>query len=220
MEPPPSALTNAPESQDLSPEDEALFEAARTAVAGVKRTYEDYWRPLAKMAVRARELADLERGKKGSGKAFRRILDQQGLGAIKTATANKLVKMGKKLDEVDAWREPLTPNEKFEWAGLSSILARCPALAPEPKSKSSSSKKRKARDPDPIFEIGEAIDAARDVISKNLPDNDADNRGIVLAQLVADFSDEELEAELSSRRSRKGNGEQADEAREEVGDEH
>jgi hypothetical protein len=209
---PHSPPTNAPESQGLSAEDAALFEAARTAVATLKRTFEDFWLPIAEAVARALEIVD----QRGTGKTDRerskdwmRLLEQQGLGAIsenKTAR-NKLLTIWEHKEEVEAWRAKLTPEQRIKWASPSSIHARCPDLKklnpPHP-----------PPPPPPSIDsiIGVTIDAMHNTFSKHLPKDDVDHRRVVLEQLVRDFSNEEIEEVLASRRRLKGNDTQVNEA--------
>src|SRR5262245_6450673 len=76
---------NDPESRNLTEEENTLFANARAALVTLRKTFET-WIVVAKAVAAARVRAD----RIGGGKTFRRILEQQGLGALAPATATRL----------------------------------------------------------------------------------------------------------------------------------
>lgn len=181
-----------------------MFEAARTAVATLKQTFEEFWLPIGKAVRRAREIADQQRGKRGSGKAFMRLLEQQGLTAITSkTTASKLLNIMKHLPAVEKWRATLTEHQKIEWAAPSSVLANCPYLKKKPKKVVTEPPPLPPVDPPPasaLENIESTVASVEISLSENLSEIDADYRMTVLEQLVSSFSDDEIEAILSARR--------------------
>lgn len=121
--------SNAPESEAMSLDDTAVFEAARQAVTLLKKTFET-WVVIGKAVVRARDIAD----RRGGGKTFMRLVEQQGLGKIvNKTTASTLLRIMDRLSEVVAWHETLTDRQKIDWAAPTTILKRCPVFAtPKP----------------------------------------------------------------------------------------
>jgi hypothetical protein len=115
-----------PESRDLSMEEVTIFEAARDAVATLKKTFE-VWTVIGKAVVAARARAD----RVGGGKTFRRILQQQGLGALPPATATRLEQVIARLDEVTAWHSRLSEQKQIAWAAPTTVFKRCPVFAQE-----------------------------------------------------------------------------------------
>jgi hypothetical protein len=122
-------LTNAPESESLSLGDVTLFEAARNAMILLKKTFET-WVVIGKAVVRAREISD----RRGGGKTFMRIIEQQGLERIVSkSTASTLERIMSNLPAVTAWHETLTDRQQVDWAAPTTILKRCPVFnAPKP----------------------------------------------------------------------------------------
>jgi hypothetical protein len=116
--------TNAPESEALSLDDAAVFEAARSAATLLKKTFET-WVTIGRAVVRARQIAD----QRGGGKTFMRLIHQQGLGpVVPKATASRLERIMAQLPGVEEWRLTLTVKQQIEWASPSSVCSRCPAL--------------------------------------------------------------------------------------------
>jgi hypothetical protein len=115
-------LSNAPESEGLSFEDVTVFENARSAVMLLKKTFET-WVTIMKAVVRARDIAD----RRGGGKTFMRLIEQQGLAKIiNKTTASNCLRIMQRLPDVVRWRGTLTEKEQIEWAAPTTILKRCP----------------------------------------------------------------------------------------------
>jgi hypothetical protein len=124
-------LSNAPESESVTLDDVAVFEAARNAVVLLKKTFET-WVVIGKAVVRARDIAD----RRGGGKTFMRLIEQQGLATIiNKTTASNVLRIMERLADVTKWHETLTPRQQIDWAAPTTILKRCPVFAqpkPEP----------------------------------------------------------------------------------------
>jgi hypothetical protein len=121
--------SNAPESEALALGDIQIFEAARSAIGLLKKTF-DTWITIGRAVVRARDIAD----RRGGGKTFMRLIEQQGLGRIvDKATASRLERIMERLPEVTAWHETLTEKQRIDWAAPTTIIKRCPVFAtPKP----------------------------------------------------------------------------------------
>jgi hypothetical protein len=116
---------NAPESEAMSLDDTAVFEAARQAVTLLKKTFET-WVVIGKAVVRARDIAD----RRGGGKTFMRLIEQQGLGRIvNKTTASNLLRIMERLPEVVAWHAVLTERQQIDWAAPTTVIKHCPAFA-------------------------------------------------------------------------------------------
>lgn len=121
----PPAATNAPESEAITADDDAVFEEARQAISLLKRTFE-FWLTIGRAVVKARELAN----RHGDGRTFMRLIEQQGLErVVDKSMASNLLRIMAKLPEVMAWRDTLTEREQIEWASPLTVIRRCPALA-------------------------------------------------------------------------------------------
>jgi hypothetical protein len=120
---------NAPESEALTLDDTTIFGNAREAVGLLKKTFET-WIVIGKAVVRARDIAD----RRGGGKTFRRLIEQQGLASvINKANASHLERIMAKLPEVVMWHETLAENEQIAWAAPSTVIKRCPVFnKPDP----------------------------------------------------------------------------------------
>jgi hypothetical protein len=113
---------NAPESEAVTLNDTAIFEAARQAGGLLKKTFET-WIVMGRGVVRAREIAD----RRGGGKTFMRLIEQQGLSRfIDKTTASHLERIMEHVAEVTAWHETLTDKQKTKWAAPTTILTHCP----------------------------------------------------------------------------------------------
>jgi hypothetical protein len=120
--------SNAPESEAVTLDDHAIFEAARQAVTLLKKTFET-WVVIGKAVVRARNIAN----QRGGAKTFMRVIQQQGLGPIvNKSTASTLERIMEKLPEVTKWHEGLTSRQQIDWAAPTTILKRCPVFAKAP----------------------------------------------------------------------------------------
>ena len=119
---------NAPESANLSREDNQVFEAARVAAASLAKTFE-LWITIA----RAVELARLKADRIGRRNAFQRILEQQGLAGVlgntwnsQKSTANKLLAILNNLSEVETWRAGLNQHQRISWSAPTTVYKHCP----------------------------------------------------------------------------------------------
>src|SRR5262249_14506429 len=115
---------NDPESRNLTEEENILFANAREALVTLRKTFET-WMVIGKAVVAARARAD----RIGGGKTFRRILEQQGLGALPPATATRLEQVVARLDEVTAWHSGLSEQRQIAWAAPTTVFKRCPVFA-------------------------------------------------------------------------------------------
>ena len=115
--------SNAPESEALTLQDTIIFENARGAANLLKKTFET-WTVIGKAVVRARHIAN----ERGGGKTFMRLLDQQGLGWMKKATASSLLRIMDKLADVTKWHEGLDVRRQIDWCAPTTILKRCPVF--------------------------------------------------------------------------------------------
>jgi hypothetical protein len=129
--------TNSPESDSVTLDDHAVFEAARNAVTLLKKTFET-WIVIGKAIVRARDIAD----RRGGGKTFMRLIEQQGLAPlVNKTTASNLLRIMEQLPEVTKWHETLTDKQQIDWAAPTTILKRCPVfIHPEVESDNSEEK--------------------------------------------------------------------------------
>jgi hypothetical protein len=117
-------ISNAPESEAITSDDYAVFEAARENVLILKKTFA-MWLTIGKAVVRARDIAD----RRGGGKTFMRLLEQQGLGeVIDKSTASNLLRVREDEREVRVWHATLTSKQQIEWAAPRTILRRCPVF--------------------------------------------------------------------------------------------
>ena len=118
-----SIISNMPESEAITSDDHEVFEAAREGIrVTLKREFET-WMTIGKAVARARDIAD----RRGGGKTFMRIIEQQDLGdVVSKATASNLLRIMERIDEVRAWHAALTTKQQIEIAAPSTILKRCP----------------------------------------------------------------------------------------------
>jgi hypothetical protein len=115
-------LTNAPESEAITLEDQTIFDNARSAIVSLKKTFES-WMTIGKGVVRAREIAD----RRGGAKTFMRLIEQQGLASIvNKATASNLLRIMERYADVVRWHESLTDRQRIDWAAPTTIIKRCP----------------------------------------------------------------------------------------------
>jgi hypothetical protein len=125
---------NAPESTNLTREENQIFEAGRAAASSLAKTFE-LWVTIA----RAVELARVKADRIGTRQAFQRILEQQGLAGVlgrswasQKSTANKLLKILDHLPEVEMWRASLSLPERINWAAPTTVYKHCPVFASKP----------------------------------------------------------------------------------------
>jgi hypothetical protein len=186
--------TNAPESANLSKEDQQVFEAARTAAASLAKTFE-LWMTIA----RAVELAKHRANKIGRRNSFERILDQQGLTGVlgnnwnsQKNTASKLLLILQRLSEVTAWRETLTSHQRITWSAPTTIYKHCPVFkSDQPERKDAAKSAGKAE--------MTLVDCIRGAIARlseldNLPRDEWDAVGDALAELVNEYNERFKEA--------------------------
>lgn len=121
-----STEINARESAVLDPADNAIFEAAREAIQGLRKQTFDWWIILGRAVQRAREIAD----RLGGRQTFMRLLEQQGLASVvgQKATWTRLLQIMENLPEVEKWRETLTPRQQIEWVAPTTIHKHCPVF--------------------------------------------------------------------------------------------
>jgi hypothetical protein len=126
--------SNSPESEALTSADVVVFDNARQAVDTLKKTFQT-WVVIGEAVVRARDIAD----RRGGGKTFMRLIEQQGLGRIiNKTTASTLLRIMDELPGITAWRKTLTEKQQIDWAAPTTILKRCPVFAkpkPDPANK-------------------------------------------------------------------------------------
>jgi hypothetical protein len=121
-----ATITNAPESEALTMQDNEIFENARQAVMTLKKTFET-WMVIAKAVAWARNMAD----RRGGRQTFKRIIEQQGLGrVVDKTTASRLLRIMDNYPAVVAWRETLTEKQQLDWAAPTSVVQRCPIFRP------------------------------------------------------------------------------------------
>jgi hypothetical protein len=125
---------NASESA-MSLDDATVFENAREAVTTLKKTF-DTWIVIGRAVVRAREIAD----RRGGGKTFKTVLEQQDLGFIHKSTLSCLERIMESLPAVVKWHETLQPREQIDWAAPRTIIKRCPVFASVPEQKDEAEK--------------------------------------------------------------------------------
>jgi hypothetical protein len=152
---------NAPESEALTLDDTTIFGNAREAVGLLKKTFET-WVVIGKAVVRARDIAD----RRGGGKTFRRLIEQQGLASvINKANASHLERIMAKLPEVVKWHETLAENEQIAWAAPSTVIKRCPIFnKPDPKKEDEEKPMSKAEQTNQ--ELAKALDKIADLESR------------------------------------------------------
>jgi hypothetical protein len=122
------AQSNAPESEALTLEAVQVFEDARQAVTRLRKTF-DEWVKIGKAVVLAREIAD----RRGGGRTFMRIIEQQGLGSVvPKQTATHLLRVMERINEVLVWHGTLTEKQQIDWASPKTVLRRCPTFRNPP----------------------------------------------------------------------------------------
>lgn len=122
--------SNAPETTNLTTEEDKVFEDARVAANTIKdcaiKTFEAWIEVIGPAVVLAREIANRQTGRSN---IFMRVIEQQALGDIlDKSTASRLEKIMAKLPEVLAWRETLTEKQKIAWSAPTTIVKHCLAL--------------------------------------------------------------------------------------------
>jgi hypothetical protein len=119
--------TNAPESEAVTLDDTAVFDAAREAIMLLKKTFET-WLVIGKAVVRARDIAD----RRGDRQTFMRLIEQQGLSKIvDKSTASRLLRImdPENLPEIMRWHQSLTEKQQYAWAAPTAIMKHCPVFA-------------------------------------------------------------------------------------------
>jgi hypothetical protein len=113
---------NAPE--DFTDDQRKQLDSGREALSSLKRTFEDYWIPIARALRILNDKANAEIGRKRRADTFKRLKEEQGFGAIDGATVSRLIKIVEHEAEVRAWRDTLTPQERINWASPGSVYSR------------------------------------------------------------------------------------------------
>jgi hypothetical protein len=120
--------TNAPESASLTRDEMQVFEAARSAVHTLTKTFE-MWITIARGVQLARAKAD----RIGSRGAFQLILEQQAIAPAlgstwnsQKACATKLLRILERLPEIEAWRATLSETKRIQWGAPSTVYTHCP----------------------------------------------------------------------------------------------
>jgi hypothetical protein len=63
--------------------------------------------------------------------AFMRVLEAYGImPPLEKGTVSRLERIMASLDEVEEWRQTLTPKQRIEWSSPRSIISHCPAFRP------------------------------------------------------------------------------------------
>jgi hypothetical protein len=106
---------------ELLAEDRAKFDAALSAVARIKATFDD-WVVIGHAVVAARKYAE----RVGGRQTFHSVLaEQQIMPPLDKAVISRLEKIMHRLDAVVKWRATLTEQQRIAWASPTSIVNRC-----------------------------------------------------------------------------------------------
>jgi hypothetical protein len=116
---------NSADLPTLSHEELELVEAARAALATLKRTYE-FWIMIARILKVLKGKAD----RHGGRKTFDQLHKREGLGEqyINKTRVSRLLAIHKVLPAVERWRAILTDGQRLDWASPEAIVRKCPAL--------------------------------------------------------------------------------------------
>jgi hypothetical protein len=127
-----STMSNSPESEKLTTDQEELFEAARVSAGALRKTFENHWVAIGKAVVEARRIAK----QIGGRDTFKLLIEQQGLSEIvDKSTASRLLKIMDELPKILEWRESLPHEEKLAWTSPSAIVKHYPSFLPRNKVK-------------------------------------------------------------------------------------
>jgi hypothetical protein len=124
--------TNSPDLPSLSHEEVTCVEAARDALATIKRTFE-FWMVIARGLRTLKDKAE----RIGGRFTFDRLREREGLGGrnkqgkevLNKTRVSRLLFILAHLAEVEAWRKNLTDKQRFDWASPEAIIRRCPVFA-------------------------------------------------------------------------------------------
>lgn len=127
---------NYPGLPTLSHEEHTYVDAAREALATMKRTFE-FWILVARGLQALKDKAD----RIGGRFTFDRLREREGLGGkrrdgtdiLNKTRVSRLLTILDRVSEVEAWRKNLTDKERFEWASPEAVWRHCPVFAnPKP----------------------------------------------------------------------------------------
>jgi hypothetical protein len=108
----------------LSPEENAVCERGREALASVRRSFE-YWLAISCGLATLRAKADAI----GGYYTFSHLRAREGFDGLPRTQVHRLLKINARIKEVEAWRASLSERERFRWAGPEAILRHCPLFA-------------------------------------------------------------------------------------------
>src|SRR5262249_36812183 len=156
---------NVPELGALNPDQRAVVDLGRDAVAALKKTF-DHWMAIAHGVAVLRKAADTLGGKK----TFHRLLERAGYGVLLRSKAQltRLVQMAERETPARAWRDTLTDNQKWEWASPSAIFKHCPLF-----------KKKTEGDQTPT-----RLEIALDALDDHFHKADADGRAVIAERIA------------------------------------
>jgi hypothetical protein len=129
----PSPPTNYPyDLPSLSHEELTYVDAAREALATMKRTFE-FWMVVARALKVLKDKAE----RIGGRFTFDRLREREGLGGkrrdgtdvLNKTRVSRLLAILEHLAEVDNWRKELTDKRRFEWASPEAVWRHCPVFA-------------------------------------------------------------------------------------------
>jgi hypothetical protein len=124
--PPPTH--NYPDLPSLSLEEHTYVDAAREALATMKRTFE-FWILVARGLQALKDKAD----RIGGRFTFDRLREREGLGGkrrdgtdvLNKTRVSRLLAILDELPAVESWRATLTDKQRFEWASPEAIFRHC-----------------------------------------------------------------------------------------------
>jgi hypothetical protein len=128
-----AAGDNYPGLPSLSHEEITYVDAAREALATMKRTFE-FWIVVARGLRALKDKAD----RIGGRFTFDRLREREGLGGkrrdgtdvLNKTRVSRLLAILERLPEVEAWRaDKLTDKQRFEWASPEAVWRHCPVFA-------------------------------------------------------------------------------------------
>jgi hypothetical protein len=132
----PSPTHNTPDLPSLSHEEHTYVDAAREALATMKRTFE-FWMLVARGLQALKDKAD----RIGGRFTFDRLREREGLGGkrkdgtdiLNKTRVSRLLAILDHASEVEGWRKDLADKQRFEWASPEAVWRHCPVFAnPKP----------------------------------------------------------------------------------------
>src|SRR5262249_10590824 len=122
---------NAPEIAGLTAEERQIVERGASAIESLKRTF-DQWMDIGRGLKVLRARADELKGRE----TFQRLAEQAGYGGMFRSASGKinrsvishLVDIVEHEDQVRAWRDGLTEDQRWAWVSPTSIKRWCPAF--------------------------------------------------------------------------------------------